>query len=215
MKLNIETFPIGPIHTNCFLVWPENSVSCWIVDPGGSPEPVIERINAHGLKPEMIVLTHGHWDHFIGNTALKETFPNISIAVHEADADVLPDAEKNMSLGFIRRSIVSPPADVILHDGDHLKLGEVDFTVIHTPGHTPGGVCLHSPDTENKVVLVGDLIFAGGGVGRTDLPNASTAQLYQSIAKLLNTVSDDTTVYPGHGPATVIEREKRFLADLL
>lgn len=215
INLNIETFPMGPIRTNCYLVWPENSKSCWIIDPGGSPEPLIHAIEAHGLEPQMILLTHGHWDHFIGNAELKTRYPQARIAIHRADAEVLPDAQKNMSLDFVGMSIVSPPAEVELQDGDHLELGSVTFNVIHTPGHTPGSICLYSPETQTPVVFVGDLIFAGGGVGRTDLPQSSTADLYNSIAKLFKLVPDKTVVYSGHGPSTTIGEERSCLEDLL
>lgn len=215
IDLNIETFPMGPIRTNCYLVRPENSKSCWIIDPGGSPEPVINSINAHQLEPEMIIMTHGHWDHFIGVADLKAQYPNAQIGIHDADADALPDAELNMSESFLGMKIISPPADVILQDGDHLQLGSVGFKVIHTPGHTPGGICLYSPDTKTPVVFVGDLIFADGGVGRTDLPKSSTAQLYTSISKLFRMLPDEALVYSGHGASTTIGKERSCLEGIL
>jgi glyoxylase-like metal-dependent hydrolase (beta-lactamase superfamily II) len=215
MKLNIEVFPLGPINTNALLVWPENAQSCWIVDPGGDPSEIIERIEELKLKPEMIVLTHGHWDHFGGNASLKKKYPAIKIAIHQADAEVLPDARKNMSQAFVGYDIVSPPADVLLKDGDKLKLDGISFQIIHTPGHTPGGICIYSADADEKVVFAGDLIFAGGGVGRTDLPHGSTAQLYSSIARLFKTVDEKAVVYPGHGPATTMDREKAYLDGIL
>jgi glyoxylase-like metal-dependent hydrolase (beta-lactamase superfamily II) len=213
INLNVETFPMGPIRTNCYLVWPENSKKCWVIDPGGSPEAVINSIQAHQLEPEMIILTHGHWDHFIGNADLKVKYPDAQIAIHRADAEVLPDANKNLSVVFGMK-IVSPPAEVILQDGDHLQLDTVGFKVIHTPGHAPGGVCLYSPDTTKPTVFVGDLIFAGGGVGRTDLPHGSTAQLYTSIAKLFKMLPDETIVYSGHGPSTTIGEERPYLEEI-
>ena len=214
MKLNIETYPLGPIQTNCYLIWPDDSKDCWIIDPGGSPEAIIASIQKRGLTHKMIILTHGHWDHFLGNADLKKAFPDLSIAMHQADSPVLPDASKNMSQLFVGTPIVSPPADCFLNDSDEIMLGEIIFKVIHTPGHTPGGICLYSKNSDDKVIFVGDLIFAGGGVGRTDLPMSSTAKLYESIARVFKEVSDDTKVYSGHGPASMIKREKSYLSDL-
>jgi hydroxyacylglutathione hydrolase len=207
--LNIQTLLLGPIQTNCFILWPENQAACWIVDPGGLPEPILKIIEAKKLRPEMIINTHGHWDHFMGNQSLKDKFPDVPIAIHEADAEVLPDPDKNLSLFLIGKAISSPPADRFLKDGDELHLGSLSFKVIHTPGHTPGGVCLYC--AQAKTVIVGDLIFAGGGVGRTDFPKASQKQLTESITKIFAILPEDTTVYPGHGPATTIGEEKANL----
>ncbi len=207
--LNIETIPLGLIQTNCFILWPENEVPCWIVDPGGLPGPILKIIEAKKLRPEMIINTHGHWDHFMGNRCLKDKFPDIPLAIHEADADVLPDPDKNLSLALIGKAIFSPPADRFLKDGDELKLGSLAFKVIHTPGHTPGGVCLYC--AKAKTVIVGDLIFADGGVGRTDFPKASQEQLMASITRLFEMLPEDTAVYPGHGPSTTIGEEKANL----
>jgi len=207
-QLHVETIPMGPIETNCYLVWPEGRRECWVIDPGGLPTPVIKRIEKEKLEPKMIVITHGHWDHFLGNRCLKDRFPEAQIAIHELDASVLPDPEKNMSLSFIGKSILSPPADRRLKDGDELALGEFKFQVIHAPGHCPGLICLYCP--EAKTLFAGDLIFAGGGVGRTDLPRSSPRQLEESLKKIFDRLPDDTTVYSGHGPATTIGDERQY-----
>jgi hydroxyacylglutathione hydrolase len=207
--LNIESRPLGPIQTNCYLIWPVKENCCWIIDPGGPPGPILKIIEAKKLCPEMIINTHGHWDHFEGNQDLKDKYPTIPIAIHESDSDVLPDPDKNLSRFLMGKAISSPPADLFLKDGDSLKLGSLEFTVIHTPGHTPGGVCLYC--AQAQAVIVGDLIFAGGGVGRTDFPRASAKQLAESIEKLFKLVPDQTAVYSGHGPATTIGDEKANL----
>ncbi len=209
-KLNIETFPLGPIQTNCYLVWTDNSPDCWIIDPGGQPHAILKRIESLKLQPQMLILTHGHCDHFIGNRDLKTKFPNLIIAIHEADADVLPDDNKNLSVLFLRRSVMSPPADRLLHDGDVLTLVDMKFKVIHTPGHTPGCICLYCANADTKVLFTGDLIFAGGGVGRTDLPNSSTRKLCESITRIFNEIPGETIIYPGHGPATTIHNERKI-----
>ncbi len=213
--LNVQTPPLGLIQTNCYLIWPEGETACWIIDPGGLPGPIISVIERNKLEPKKIIITHGHWDHFMGNRCLKDKFPHAKIAIHESDARVLPDADANLSLALIGKAILSPPADEFLKDGDNLQLGSLTFRVIHTPGHSPGGVCLHCEDPDVKSVFVGDLIFAGGGVGRTDLPGSSTRDLHQSIKRVFKLIPDETVVYPGHGPTTTIGEEKESLNGLL
>lgn len=210
-KLNIETIPLGLIETNCYLVWPEAESVCWIIDPGGDPTPVVEIMAAKALRLEKIVITHGHFDHFLGTRELKAQFPTVPIAIHASDAAVMPDAKLNMSALFLGRGISCPPADEYLQDGQELKLGTLTFQVIHTPGHAPGGICLYCPECDPKVLFAGDLIFAGGGVGRTDFPRSSTEQLWESIAKIFRMVPEATTVYSGHGPTTTIGEEKEYL----
>jgi len=211
LKLNVETFPIGMLQTNCYVLWPENEKVCWVIDPGGPPAPVIKLIEKRNLDLQSIVITHGHFDHFMGNQALKEQYPNAKIAIHEVDADLLVNADVNLSTAFFGYSIVSPPADQILHEGDKLQLGSLTFTVIHTPGHCPGCICLHCDHPDVRTLFVGDLIFAGGGVGRTDFPGASGKELTKSISRIFKIVPEDTAVYPGHGPTTTIKREKQML----
>jgi len=207
--INVEKIEIGPIATNSYLVWPEGENACWIIDPGGLPKPIISAVERNGLEPEMIIITHGHWDHFLGNRCLKGRWPEVPIAVHEADAEALPNPNVNLSVSMFGKLIKSPPADRLLHEGDKLRLGEFEFEVIHTPGHSPGGICLYCSD--KQIAFVGDLIFAGGGVGRTDLPRASTDQLYNSIDKFFKRVANETVIYPGHGEATRADRERVML----
>jgi glyoxylase-like metal-dependent hydrolase (beta-lactamase superfamily II) len=204
--LRVETIVVGPIQTNCYVVWPEGQNRCWIIDPGGLPSPITAVVKQYCLEPQMLVITHGHWDHFVGNRCLKNRWPNLSIAVHEMDAPALPDPGVNLSVSLFGKLIKSPPADRLLKDGEHLSLGEFDFEVIHTPGHSPGSVCLYCPG--QQVVFVGDLIFEGGGVGRTDLPHGSTEELYRSIEKLFRRIAPETIIYPGHGPKSRADRER-------
>lgn len=208
-KLVVKTYPMGPIQVNTYLVWAEGSKGCWVIDPGGLPKPLLAEIGKNDLVLEKIVNTHGHWDHFMGNTALKEACPQASIAIHLMDAMALVSADVNLSQAFVGKAVTSPPAEEFLDDGATLMLGDLTFSVIHTPGHSPGGVCLYC--AEAKTAFVGDLIFAGGGVGRTDLPMGSPAQLYNSIEKFLHMVTPDTTFYPGHGPSTIASEEKIML----
>jgi len=190
-------------------VWPAGSRGCWIIDPGGLAKPVISAIREHELNPEMIVITHGHWDHFLANRRLRDRWANLPIIIHTDDADALEDPNVNMSMSFLGKLVKSPPADRLMNDRDRLTLGDFEFEVIHTPGHSPGSVCLYCH--AEKIAFVGDLIFAGGGVGRTDLPRASNIQLGESIEKLFARVDQETTLYPGHGPSTIAARERALL----
>jgi glyoxylase-like metal-dependent hydrolase (beta-lactamase superfamily II) len=215
IELNIETLPLGPIQTNCYIVWPKGESDCWIIDPGGLSGPIEKIIDEKNLTPKMLLITHGHWDHFLGNRCIKQKYPEMILAIHTDDAPVLPDADKNMSLTFIGKSIISPPADKLLNDGDNLTLGSAVFEVVHTPGHCPGSVCYFCSNSEPNVAFVGDLVFAGGGVGRTDLPNCSEKKLQESIRKIFTKFPAETILYPGHGRSTTVKREKQLLANFL
>ncbi len=206
--INIEILTIGPLQTNCYIVWRKDRQNCWIIDPGGLAKSIVRRLKSLNLTPEKIIITHGHWDHFIGNRGLKGQFPNTRILIHEQDADMLPNAKENMSLSFLGKSIFSPPADELLTDNEIIELSDYKFSVIHTPGHSPGSICLYSEQV--GVLFSGDLIFADGGVGRTDLPRSSHSDLLTSLGKIFSTIPDKTIIYPGHGPETTVEKEKQI-----
>lgn len=208
-SLRVETIEMGPIQTNCHVVWAEGDAACWIVDPGGPPKPAIRLIEREGLTPALIVITHGHWDHFLGNKGLKDRWPDVPIAIHQVDAPALDDPNVNASMSFLGRLVKSPPADRLLADGDRLTLGNAEFQVMSTPGHSPGSVCLYCHS--ERIAFVGDLIFAGGGVGRTDLPRGSESDLYASIDAFLGQAHPETILYSGHGPATRADRERALL----
>ncbi len=207
-KMNIETLVIGPIQTNCYILWQDGQKNCWIIDPGGLAKSIVRKLNELNLIPEKIIITHGHWDHFIGNRGLKKQYPDAQILIHKEDASMLPDAQRNMSISFLGKSIFSPPADNFPEDNDILELADLKFKVIHTPGHSPGSICLYCKHTNS--LFSGDLIFADGGVGRTDLPASSHNDLIASINKIFSIIPDDTIIYPGHGPETTIAREKEI-----
>ena len=203
----IETVVVGPLQANCYIVGCEEVRDCAVIDPGGDPEEVIERIRRLGLRPVWILDTHGHGDHIGGQRALKEAFPAALIAIHEADAPMLRSAVKNLS-GFLGMPVKSPPADRVLHDGDVLDVGRMTLEVIHVPGHTPGGVAFYAPvgPDETPAVFCGDALFAGG-VGRVDFPGGDMDQLLSSIRNRLLVLPPRTIVYPGHGEPTTIGQE--------
>ncbi len=210
----IETIPVGLLVTNCYVIGCRRTLEAMILDPGGDGE-VITALRRHNLKPTKLVNTHGHADHIAGNVKIRQEFPELSILIHSEDAALLTSPAKNLSLLF-GINCVSPPADVLLAEGDEVTVGELRFRVLHLPGHTPGGIGLFSETgSEGRPVLFsGDALFAEG-IGRTDLPGSNHAALIQALQRKVLTLPDECVVYPGHGPATTIGHERRnnpFLA---
>lgn len=205
--MQVISLTVGPLSTNCYILVCEESRESAIIDPGFNKideEFVLEKICEQKLRVKYIINTHGHLDHISGNAKVKEETKAI-IAVHYYDADMLTDPEKNLSR-MLGLNIISPPADLVLRDGDKLRVGRHEIQVLHTPGHTPGSISLYLG--EEKIVFTGDTLFAGS-IGRTDLPGSSYEKLISSIKKKLLTLPDETRVYPGHGPETTIGVERR------
>ena len=185
--------------TNTYLVWDESSKEAMIIDPANAADMLLDEISELNLK--YIVNTHGHGDHIGGNKFLKEN-TQAKLAIHELDAQMLIDPRQNLSTHW-GAQLISPAADIILQDGDFLQLGEYKFKIIHTPGHSRGGICL----LVDNLLFCGDTLFAGS-IGRTDLPGGDYATLINSIKSQLFALSGNTKVFPGHGPETTIEDEK-------
>jgi len=197
-------FAVGPLPTNCYIVSCEETGEAIIVDPAfqesSEAEEIFGFIEKACLKLKFIVNTHGHADHTCGNGIVKEKF-NVPILVHEKDAHYL--GETGLSIAEALGFRGSPPADAHLQDGDRVKYGKVTLKVIHTPGHSPGGISL----VGDKEVFTGDTLF-NGSIGRTDFPDSSAVDMENSLAKLVR-LPDSFIVYPGHGPMTTIGEEKR------
>ncbi len=211
--MKIEKLNVGPLGACCYIVINEDTKQAIIIDPGGSHQDIIDLIEKNGLAPRLIINTHGHGDHMGANKEVKEAFPDIKIAIHKDDVECLTQPKKNLSFlgGFLLKS---PPADIVLKEGDKVGIDGIELEVIHTPGHTPGGICLlgklSSDSGSGKkpdVLFSGDTLFQEG-VGRTDLPGGDHAALIRSIQEKIFTLAGDITVYPGHGDATTIEEEK-------
>ncbi len=198
----IKSMVVGSLESNCYLVADEESKEAIIIDPGAEGEKIRRLIEKGELVPAYIVNTHGHIDHIGANGYLKEKLGDIRISIHPADAQMLIDPLQNLS-SFAGQSNPSPAADLMLEDSYEIKLGKLSLKVVHSPGHTPGGICLV---TEGKV-FTGDTLFAGS-VGRTDLPGGSMDSLQRAIREKLLTLPDETIIYPGHGPHSTIGREK-------
>lgn len=198
--LRIRVLSVGPIATNCYIVHaPDNRA--FLVDPGCQWEPILEAIQ--GLKLTDILITHAHWDH-IGGVGPIQRETGARVWAPELEANWLADPELNGSagMGFWTDPVTAPPADELLKGGERLSLLGEEIDVLHTPGHSPGHLSYRMGD----VVFGGDVLFAGS-VGRTDLPGGDPETLIQSIREKLYTLDPQTTVLPGHGPATTIAHE--------
>lgn len=202
--LHVEAFALGDWLTNCYLVYVPGG-EAWIVDAGFEPAPMLDAIEHRDLRPTRVVLTHAHLDHIAGLWDVRRRFPDIPILIHEAERDFLTDTALNLS-AFIDQPVVGPDPTGFLKHGQTLTLADHDFEVRHTPGHSPGNVCLYQPQA--GIALVGDTLFAGS-VGRTDFPTSDGPTLARSIREQLYTLPDATRVLPGHGPETTIGAEKR------
>lgn len=198
----LRSIVVGPIQANCYIAGCEKTGRGVVIDPGAEPERVLQALKELGLSVSLVLNTHGHVDHIGANDAVKRNTSAV-VCIHQADAAMLPDPAKNLSSMMVER-VACEPADRLLSDGDELRVGDLMFKVIHTPGHTPGSVCFLCQD----VLFSGDTLF-NMSVGRHDFPGGSAQDLARSIRERLFVLPDDTTVLPGHGSSTNIGREKR------
>jgi hydroxyacylglutathione hydrolase len=200
-RVQVKRFVLGRLATNCYLVRCQSSKEAIVIDPGGDVEPILNYIKQEGLNLRYIVNTHGHADHIQGNGELKAA-TGAKIIIHQEDAGMLDLPGKNLSR-YTGEEFTSPQADCLVAEGDTITWGKESLQVLHTPGHTPGGISL----VGDGIVFTGDTLFAGS-VGRTDLPGGSMAKLLFSIKEKLLILPPDTKVLPGHGPETTIGSEK-------
>lgn len=198
----IDTLAVGPIMANCYILGCRETGLAAVIDPGDEPQRILAAVARNKLKVTAILNTHGHFDHVGANAPLKAA-TGADIMIHALDAPMLADlASAGRMFGL--RVENSPPPDRTLSDGDRIAVGNLSLEVIHTPGHTPGGVAFYT----NAAVFVGDTLFAGS-IGRTDLPGGDFDTLIRSIHTRLFTLDDAVQVYPGHMGLTTIGREKR------
>jgi glyoxylase-like metal-dependent hydrolase (beta-lactamase superfamily II) len=207
--LKVDTLTVGDLQVACYIVTDKATDATMVIDPGGDADLIIESVRMTGVAPRLIVNTHGHGDHIGANAALKAAYPDAELCIHEADAALLTDPQRNLS-AFFGEAIESPPADRLLTEETPLELGQNRFRVIHVPGHTPGGIALYWAGTDSVAGMLfpGDALFAGG-VGRTDFPGGDQELLLRGIREKLLVLPPDTLVLPGHGPTTTIAREKQ------
>ena len=201
--IEVSRFEVGPLMTNCYVVWDPDSLEAIVVDPGAADQSVLSLLEKERLSVALIVNTHAHVDHVGGNRWLHEA-TGAPIALHEKERSLLEQMEVQAAV-FNYPCEASPEPSRWLEEGDELNLSGHLFEVLHTPGHSPGSVSLHS----EGIALVGDALFAGS-IGRTDLPGGSHAELLRSIQTKLFVLEEDTRILPGHGPETTVGREKRF-----
>ncbi|RJQ50561.1 MAG: MBL fold metallo-hydrolase [Desulfobacteraceae bacterium] len=198
----IKTLAVGPIMANCFIVGCEATGSAAVIDPGDETDRILRSLSESGLNLSCIINTHGHFDHVGGNRRMKEA-TGAELIIHARDVPMLDRLSASAAAwGFSAEN--SPPPDRTVDQGDTISFGEITFGVIHTPGHTPGGISLHTAEA----VFVGDTLFSGS-IGRTDFPGGDYEALIASVRNKLFALGDEVRVLSGHGPETTIGREKQ------
>ncbi len=202
--MDVEQIKVGYMEVFCYLVSCPETKEALVIDPAGDEERIVEKIRKKGLDLKYIVNTHGHADHTCGNQKMKE-LTGAKIVMHEEDDRIFNSPEGQLmakQMGFA----LSPHADVFVKDGDEIAVGSVSLKVIHSPGHSPGGICLLGDGN----LFTGDTLFVGA-IGRTDLPGASLTRFMQSINERLLTLPGETVVWPGHDygnrPSSTIDIE--------
>ncbi len=196
---------VGLLEVNCYILGDEETREAVVIDPGGDEEEILDVLSRNKLQLKLIIDTHGHFDHVDANQPLKDA-TGAKIAIHEADAQMLhkPSAEAMFFTG--NRLRLSQP-DILLKENDILTFGTYRLKVLHTPGHTPGGISLLLED--HPYVYVGDLLFAGS-IGRTDFPGGSYDDLINAVKTKIFPLGDNYSVYPGHGPVTTVAQERKY-----
>ena len=205
----LKNFVVGQLETNCYILGDEKSKDALCIDPGGRVDEIIAAVNKAKLSIKYIINTHAHFDHVGGNGPLKK-ITGAKLAIHSEDVMLL-ESVALQGAEFGTDAVPSPSPDILLKDGDTIKVGNLMVSVIHTPGHSQGGICLFLKLTDNneEILFTGDTIFAGS-IGRTDLPGGSYKDIIASIKSKILPLGDDVRILPGHGPETTIGREKRF-----
>ena len=201
-----EHFVVGMLETNCYLLGDPEAKQAVVIDAGGNSERIVRRIEELDLKLVAILNTHGHFDHVLEAWSLKQRLGG-RIYMNPKDKPLLQD--RMVGMGAFMGSGSKPlegEIDLPLQEGDQLIFGSIELNVLETPGHTPGHVSLYYPKA--NIIFVGDTLFAGS-IGRTDFPGGSYEALIQSVREKIFPLPGDTMVYPGHGPETTVERERR------
>ena len=201
----IKTCVLGPVSTNCYLVYNDTTKEAVAVDPGDNGDYILNKCSELGIKLQAVLLTHGHFDHIGAALQIARAF-TIPIYASETEDGMLADTSLNLTAHFTGHSL-SFHADRLVHDGDELELLGYKWKVIATPGHTAGGVSYYFP--EGGFLICGDTLFQES-VGRTDFPTGSMSTLVRSVKEKLFTLPEETVVYPGHGDSTTIGHEKKY-----
>ncbi len=202
MGFSVETLVVGPIEENCYVLRDDDTDEGIIIDPGDNGQEILAYVRDNGIKVKLIVNTHGHWDHIGAVDFLRDELA-VGLAIHADDASMLTATREEMAAYSVFAG-GKRPAEILLKDGDTISFGNSSLKVIHTPGHTRGGICLYG----GGCLFSGDTLFAGS-VGRTDFPGGDYRAILHSVNIQLEQVDDETRVFPGHGPATRMGRERR------
>lgn len=197
----IKCLAVGTFKTNCYIIRSETSNNGIIIDPGDAPQEILYYIQQSKLNIDYILLTHGHPDHCHALKEIKD-ITRAKIAIHKNDVKLLHDRTLGLLLGLGYHELPDP--DILLVEGDNISLGNTRFKILHTPGHTPGSICIYG----GGIVFTGDTLF-NSGIGRTDLPGGNSYDIINSIRDKLLKLPDEIIVYPGHGPITSIGTERR------
>ncbi|GHT49058.1 MBL fold metallo-hydrolase [Endomicrobiia bacterium] len=200
--IGVKTIISGSLDENCYIVYDSKSLNAAIIDPGEDGDKVILGVKKGGFKPEILINTHGHYDHMLSDDAIRAKF-QIPLAIHKDDVCMLSDVYKNGSAMFSTSGIVKNP-DMLLEDNQKVKLSFAAFKVMHTPGHTKGGICL----LFDGFLITGDTLFAGT-IGRTDFDGGDYEEMASSLSKIKN-LDPSLIIYPGHGSSTTLANELRY-----
>ncbi|MCF8092955.1 MAG: MBL fold metallo-hydrolase [Desulfotignum sp.] len=199
----IKKLEVGPIMANCFILGCEDTKEAVVIDPGDDADRILMTLAKEALTVKYLINTHGHFDHVGANKRMKEATGAV-LAIHPDDVPMLSELSRSAaSFGLAAEN--SPEPDLLMHDKDTVTFGTINLQVIHTPGHSRGGICLYTKGH----LFAGDTLFAGS-IGRTDLPGGDYDTLIASIKQKLLILPEDTIVYTGHGPETTLMNEKRM-----
>ena len=204
--MKITYMVLGPFQTNTYIAWDEKTQNAIIIDPSFTPEYIEKAVTELGVSVKKIFLTHAHVDHMAGLNFMREKHPEAEVYMHEADLPYLKNRTLNLS-DMVGNDLHCAPPDVFVKQGQHITLDSMDFEVLETPGHTPGGVSYYEKSA--GIVFTGDSLFESS-IGRTDFPGGSMSTLVMSIKNQLFMLPDETHVLSGHGDPTSIGREKKY-----
>ena len=201
----LERIPVGSMQVNCYILAGKPDSRAIIIDPGAEARKIRKVLDKYNLTPALIINTHGHFDHIGADNQF-----NIPVYVHKLEAPLLKDASLNMS-GLFSLPYTVKSEIILLEDNQVIEFDGIRLKVVHTPGHTAGGITLLLQEPENKIAFTGDTLFRQG-IGRSDLAGGNTDALIKSIREKLFILADDTEIYPGHGePSTIGEEKKNSL----
>ena len=201
----VDSLPVSPFMTNCYILGCTRTRAAAIIDPGDDGDKILERLTSHGLELSHVLLTHAHVDHCTGVSQVRKRHP-APIYMHRTEQQLYDHVPQQGQMFGLQPTGPLPPVDVYVEDGEALTVGNLTLRVLFTPGHSPGSVCYHVEESPG-VVFCGDVLFQGS-IGRTDLWGGSYGTLMQSIGQKIMPLPDETVLYSGHGPATSVGRER-------